>query len=166
MNRMSMSFMFIVFFSIALIAGLPKSAYAQFSCTGEIVKLATPEDDTPFNFSISGDINEMFQLSDPSDTAQGLFLQTGASITVTELPTAGWMLEDIDCVTDGPVTFSVSGNSVTIDCLDATGLIQCEFTNVPGLRAVPAITELGLLFTALILGIAGFLFVRRNKLSV
>jgi len=144
-------------------------AQPEIGCTGEIVKVANPEDDTPFTFTLfNGELGEVFDLSDPSNNVAPIFMVPGAIFDITEQVASGWVLESIQCDSDGPVEITVNedSNSVEIKCIDSIALFQCEFHNVLApveLAQVPTLSEWGLIAMASLLGIVGLIVDRRRK---
>jgi len=98
--------------------------------TGTIVinKAATPDDDTPFDFTedIPG-ANSGFTLMDPSDDTETFNDVPTGSYTVTETGEVGWTLDDIICV-DPDNGSSDAGATATID-LDDGETVTCTFSN-------------------------------------
>lgn len=100
-----------------------------------IVKVATPEDDTPFQFSgtyAGGGViatraayTFSFPLKDPSDNSE--LLKGSGDYTVTEgaLP-AGWRLDDITC--EGTEAWSRDGSTLTVTVGDGDA-VTCYFHN-------------------------------------
>lgn len=172
-NRISL------FVAIFLIVGflyvvLSKDTNAQGPiCTLEIEKVAIPADNTPFNFIITGDINDEEPLFDPNDPTLILELNDPQTVTVTEELPSGWLLESIECEEqdnncgDTPclnITIDEESNSITAQCLDNdTG--SCTFTNIKAPSQVPTLSEWGLIAMAGILGIIGFIVIRKRQLT-
>jgi len=147
---------------------------AQDSCQVTIVKVADPVDDTPFNFSVTGDQNFEFTLSDPSDTTEiiGLLAEEGQdTVTLTELTPPGWLLDNIEC-TEGQVNCGATpcltitelpnGQGVVLTCLDNdTG--SCTFTNSAKPLNIPTLSQWGLIVMAGILVLIGIWGITRKK---
>ncbi len=92
-----------------------------------IVKAATPEDDTAFEFSETITPGT-FTLMDPSDNT-GVFTDVSpGSYEVTETVPTGWTLESIVCTGDTDGGSDTAGSTVFID-LDPGEDIICTFTN-------------------------------------
>jgi len=157
------SFSIILIILICNFLVLNYNATAQV-CTGEIVKLANPKDNTPFTFLISdGEGNEEVVLMDPDDNVTPLIFFQGSSLEVTELETPGWMLESIECETVGPIEYSVNGNTLSLSCNGGDVMFQCEFNNVQAPAQVPSISDWGLIAMVGILGTISLLVMIRRK---
>ena len=91
-----------------------------------IVKAATPEDDTPFNFT-DNIINTGFTLSDPSNNTRSFPVIRTGSYTVSEIVPTGWTLDSIVCIDPDNGT-TTAGTTATID-LDKNESITCTFNN-------------------------------------
>jgi hypothetical protein len=156
--------------SLALGTGQARAGIAP--CAIGIEKIEIPDDDTPFDFSVSGDQSFGFVLSDPSDDTRNFGMGTGQTVTVTEIGREGWTLDSIECTEGtsncGMVDFvpclsaTVDGNSVTFFCED-NDTASCVFTNVKTAGVVPTLSEWGLIAMAGILGIAGFIVAMRRR---
>ena len=147
-------------------------------CMLEIEKVAIPADDTLFNFIATGDIIAEQTLSDPSNPIFLGPLGVDQTATITEELPPGWELQSIEC-TQGvencsqnggfepclSITINEESNSIFVECLDIdTG--SCTFTNVKKIVTnVPTISEWGLIAMAGILGIVGFMVIRRRKIT-
>ncbi len=81
---------------------------------------------------------------------------------MTELPLAGWQLSDIECENTGATTFEITDNGFTATC-DGGGDVTCAFTNVSAVSEFPTLSEWGMIAMAGILGIAGFMVIRRKR---
>ena len=145
-------------------------------CLLTIEKVATPANNVPFLFSVTGDITSEFTLMVPGNTTTDIELETDPPdvITITEEPPAGWELESIECTLSPPgcddggpvpclnVTIDEATNSITAECLDGDEG-SCTFTNVLTPRTgVPTLSQWGLISLIVILGIVGFIFYRRR----
>ena len=93
----------------------------------DIVKEATPADDTPFDFT-ENIMNFGFTLTDPDSNTISFEGVTPGTYTVTEGDTAGWTLDDINC-DDANSTESVATRTATIN-LAAGETVTCTFTNI------------------------------------
>lgn len=146
-------------------------------CMLEIEKVAIPADDTLFNFIATGDIIAEQTLSDPSNPIFIGPLGVDQTATITEELPPGWELQSIEC-TQGVENCSQNGgfepclsiaineetNSIFVECLDIdTG--SCTFTNTLVPDQVPTLSEWGLITMAGILGLVGFMVIRRRKLT-
>lgn len=157
-----------------------QAAIAQDECELTIVKQSNPADDTPFNFSVTGEENFEFTLSDPSDTEEviGLIaLQNGPEgVEVRENVPQGWVLEDIQCeggfVNCGAgefvpclnITVDLENNSINADCLDSD-VGTCTFINSAVTRSIPTLSEWGLIAMAGILVLIGIWGITRKKVQ-
>jgi len=148
-----------------------ESANAQI-CVLTIEKVAIPADDTPFDFIISGDLDDEVTLLDPDDPEVHIDLDEG-TVTVTEELPPGWELESIECEEqdngcgDTPclnITIDEESNSITAQCIDDDEG-SCTFTNTftPEPREVPTLSQWGLIAMAGILGLVGFMIIRKRK---
>ena len=156
----------------SLVLGTGRAVAQPDPCAITIEKVAIPADDTTFDFTITGDQSGDFTLSDPSDTTSFPGLGIGETITITEDVPPGWTLESIECVEgvtncgmDGfspCLTATIDRNSVTFGCLD-NDTASCTFTNVRLSDPIPTLSEWGLIAMAGILGIVGFMVMRRRK---
>ena len=153
--------------AFVIVGGFSPDAKAQpTDCDIQIIKSATPADNTVFTIeAVSGEVVTQFPLSDPDSNSAATSIDPGATATFTELPLGGWELQGIECEAEGDVDFSIDGATVTIDCLDDGGGISCTFSNFLGARPIPTLSEWGLIAMAGVLGIVGFLALRRRKLA-
>jgi hypothetical protein len=145
-------------------------------CPMTIEKVADPADDTEFNFSVTG--GNIFDdiLMDPSKPSFSFDLMDGnADTTVLEEVPPGWIL-NIECTVPGGTGCVGPGgtcliiteipNGLIFDCLDvAAGDNTCTFTNVKLVTNIPTLSEWGLIAMAGILGIVGFMVIRRRKVT-
>ena len=138
---------------------------AQFACEITITKEADPADDTPFEFEIlpSG---QNFTLMDPSQQSFTFFLNGNDTVRVTELPTEGFVLTDINCTTEDEenVIIILNQRAVRITCVSPGPSFDCTFVNSE-ITGVPTLSEWGLIAMAGILGIVGFMVIRRRKVA-
>ena len=168
-TRRLISFVLITFLvglgSLMLSTGQVRAGDIQVTCNIEIVKEASPADDTEFDFPVTGGPIG-FILMDPDHPAVQFGIGLG-EITITETVPQGWQLDGIECSVnnDNLVVYSVNGATVTIDCLDSVGIIECVFTNTQRVASVPTLSQWGLIATAGILGIVGFMVIRRRKVT-
>ena len=165
------------FFFVALTESV-KAGVMPLPCTLEIEKVAIPADNTPFDFVATGDINSETTLSDPGNPTFNGGLGIGDTVTVTEELPPGWELQSIECIEGQTncgsgefepclsITINEESNSITATCVDDdTG--SCTFTNrlievEP--NQVPTLSEWGLIAMAGLLGIIGFIVIRRRQL--
>ncbi len=150
---------------------------AQDSCELTIEKAADPADDTLFEFSVTGDQNFEFTLSDPSDPTEtiNIVAEDGQNmVTVTEQVPSGWSLDNIEC-TQGQsncgqngflpclsITIDEESNSITALCLDNdTG--SCTFTNSTKPLNIPTLSQWGMIAMAGIFILVGIWAISRKK---
>jgi len=161
---MEKSYILIVFISFLVIS--PK-LYAQVEgCVISITKEANPLDNTPFEFDISGTGGMFsFTLSQPQDKSGGFnfFIGVGLSVDVTEMVPEGWELVDIECTSDVKIMIEPIENGRKFTCLVDFDETRCTFRNEGPPPAVPTLSQWGLIAMALVLGIVGYLVIRRRK---
>jgi len=145
-------------------------------CAIGIEKVAIPDDDTPFDFTVSGDQTAEFTLQDPSNPTSSGGMSIGQTVTITEEVPPGWELVSIECIEGVTncgmgefvpcLTATVVGNSVTFFCED-NDTASCVFTNVRQLNQnIPTLSEWGLIAMAVIIGAAGiFMVLRKRKVA-
>jgi len=166
--------------SLMLSTDHARAQVPETDCLLTIEKVATPANNVAFPFSVTGDITNEFTLMDPGNTTTDIGLDTGDIpdvITITEEPPAGWELESIECTLSPPgcndggpvpclnVTIDEATNSITAECLDGDEG-SCTFTNVKlVVTNVPTLSEWGLIAMAAILGITGFMVMRRRNVT-
>ncbi len=142
-------------------------------CAIGIEKIEIPDEDTPFDFTVSGDQTSEFTLQDPSDPIAVGVMGIDQTVTITELVPPGWELASIECIEgtsdcgtgvfEPCLTATVVGNSVTFFCED-NDTASCVFTNVRSSDPIPTLSEWGLIAMAVIIGSAGiFMALRRRK---
>jgi len=153
---------YILIILISLLVLSPK-LYAQVEgCFITIIKEANPPDNTPFEFDVSGTGGVFpFTLSDPSDNSVEFLIGVGTSVDVTEVIPEGWELVNIECSGIGVEIVSIE-NGRNFTCLKIFDMATCTFEN-EGPTNVPTLSEWGLIAMAGILGIVGFLVMRRRK---
>jgi len=139
-------------------------ARAQTECIITIEKVAMPEDDTEFNFLL-GDTDN-FILKDPSDNTEIIMIDIGTSISVGEEVPQGWILEEITCSKGELIEINEFPNGRGFNCI-SDDIATCTFFNVKEASPieVPTLSEWGLIAMAGILGIVGFMVIRRRKLT-
>ena len=101
-------------------------------CTIGIEKVAIPADNTPFDFSVTGELNFGFTLQDPLDNSTSFNLIVSNTIDVTEIVPPGWALEGIECIDPPGVTVTEIPFGRRFQCIDMMGIgdtAQCAFTN-------------------------------------
>ena len=142
-------------------------------CTITIEKVANPADNTPFTFIISGDETDEFTLMDPDEPTTVRVINAGETIIITEELPPGWLLDSIACgegddgCEGGPclnITIDEATNSITAECIDDDARI-CIFTNDLRTTDVPTLSQWGLIAMAGVLGIVGFMVMRRRKVT-
>ena len=132
-------------------------------CGITIIKDALPPDNTPFEFDVSGTGGVFsFTLSDPSENSTGFLIGVGTSVDVTEVIPEGWELVDIECSGIGVEIVPIE-NGQNFTCLKTFDMATCTFRN-KGPSNVPTLSQLGLIALAGVLGIVGFMIIRRRKL--
>ncbi len=143
-------------------------------CAIGIEKIEIPDEDTPFDFEVTGAILDSFTLSDPSDPTFNFGININDTVTVTELVPPGWEIASIECIEgtndcgmgvfEPCLTATVDGNSVTFFCED-NDTASCVFTNVRVINEnIPTLSEWGLIAMAGIMGLVGlFIVMRRRK---
>ncbi|MAT99591.1 MAG: hypothetical protein CL608_20805 [Anaerolineaceae bacterium] len=100
--------------------------------TINIVKEATPANDTVFSFNHDVNGGGSFTLQDPSDDMETVANVTPGSYTVSEvsLP-SGWSLTDIACTEDQAANSTEDeANAQALITLDPGETVTCTFTNV------------------------------------
>jgi hypothetical protein len=140
-------------------------ANAGFRCEIGIIKVADPADDTPFDFTAPGSDNPNFTLMDPSNDTDVVSLNIAQMVTVTEVVPAGWSLDNIVCGEPSGVIIGIVENGRSFECTTGRGRAVCTFFNSmeEPPPAVPTLSEWGLIAMAAILGIVGFMVIRRKK---
>jgi hypothetical protein len=151
------------------------NAQGGLPCTIEIEKVANPADNTPFDFVVTGDIDAMQTLSDPGNPIFVGGFNIDQTVTVTEELPSGWELQSIECIEGQTncgsqvfepclsITINEETNSITATCEDDdTG--RCTFTNALIPSQVPTLSEWGLVSIAGLLGIIGFIVIRKRHL--
>lgn len=138
------------------------SAQATAACDTFIEKIAVPDDDTEFDFTVTGFGAFGFSLSDPSTPAVNFDIPVGVTATILEEVTPGWELDEVECNEPPGVNISILENGVSIECL-TIAQVTCNFVNRMDTTEVPTLSEWGLISMASILGIVGFMVIRRRK---
>ncbi len=148
------------------------------TCNIEIVKEAFPADDTEFDFLVTGGPLG-FILKDPSDPSFA-FVFGGdkfVTITITEEVPPGWILDNIVCVEGTSdcgsgefepclrITIDEETNSITATCEDDDEGSCTFFNSQQPPPTVPTLSEWGLIAMAGVLGIVGFMVMRRRKVT-
>jgi len=142
-------------------------------CDIIIQKQADPADNTEFDFSVTGFITSNFTLKDGA--TELLIIGFEDKVTVLEEVPPGWILDEnivcsrlsLECggpcfvITDAP-------NGRQFECLNNThdlATVTCTFFNVREPTNVPTLSEWGLIALAGVLGIVGFMVIRRRKVT-
>ena len=169
-TRRFFSFAFLALFAgLAFLALNAKQINAQ-DCEITIENIASPANDTPFDFSAPGGIPSNFTLMDPSDPTTNLIIpfNSGEVILTEEVP-LGWRLDGIDCeTTDDGIVLITDGpqpNEVTFECLSKKGTVtgtSCSFINILEARNIPTLSEWGLIAMAVVLAIFSLIATRRK----
>lgn len=105
-----------------------------------------------------------FTLSDPSNNSTGFLIGVGTSVDVTEVIPEGWELVDIECSGIGVEIVPIE-NGRNFTCLKTFDMATCTFKNEGPLPSVPTLSQLGLIALAGVLGIVGFMVIRRRKVA-
>lgn len=160
----------------SLVLGTDQARAGTNPCAIGIEKIEIPDEDTPFDFEVTGTILDSFTLSDPSDPTFNFGINIDDIVTVTEVAPPGWVLDSIECVEGDTncgmgefipcLTATVDGNSVTFECRD-NDQASCVFTNVRVINEnIPTLSEWGLITMAGLMGIVGlFIVMRRRKVT-
>ena len=139
-------------------------------CRIEILKAATPADNTPFDFSVTGDQIFDFTLRDPDQKSITFDLIFNDTVDVAEVVPAGWALEGIECTDQPGLIISEIPSGRSFQCVADMGpgnTAQCTFTNrvedLPPVAGIPSLNEWGLLSLAVVLGIAATVVFRLRR---
>lgn len=159
--------LFVLAVSAFLLIPSPGDEARAQSCSIAICKSAEGAGDTPFVFDGErpGD-NFNFQLVAGSECLP-IGLDPTNDLSVTERPTEGWELADIDCETDDLVISGIR-NGILVQCPQAGGGGSCTFVNVPegsSIAAIPTLSEWGMFAAAAGLGLAGAFYAVRRRMS-
>jgi hypothetical protein len=147
-----------------------EQARAVAACQIVIEKIANPADNTEFVFTAPDSDNPNFTLKDPSEPITTTGIARGVTTTVTEEVPPGWIL-DVDkeeCTGDTDKIFIFNEpNGLRFNCESDNATVTCTFFNekIPTPN-VPTLSEWGLIAMAGILGIIGFMVIRRRKATV
>lgn len=162
------SFFLAIFVSLSFLVLSAEQVRAQApGCGVTIGEIASPADDTPFDFSSIGSGPAEFTLMDPSDSSIMFTMGGGTDVTITEHVPDGWILEDIVCTeTNDQITIAILENDLTISCRSGPEDVTCNFINRMLPTEIPTLSEWGLIAMAGILGIVGFMVIRRRKVTV
>lgn len=158
-------------FAVCVLSGSATCTYTNTQIVEETcnitIGLEAPEGgDTEFDFNLLSDgLDENFDLSNGQNI---LFndLPLGTVVTVTEFLPDLWSLDSIVCDGDADFNDSVNGNSVDLTC-NSSGEVNCSFANSRiFVFNTPTLSEWGLISMAAVLGIAGFIILRRRGMTV
>ncbi len=157
-------------FAVCILNGSARCTYTNREIVEETcnitIELEAPEGgDTEFQFNlVSSKLDQNFDLSDGQSIPFN-DLPLGTIFTITEFVPDQWSLDSIVCDGDADFNESVNDNSVDVTC-NSTGDIDCTFINsrIPTTN-IPTLSEWGLISMAAILGIAGFMIMRRRKVA-
>jgi hypothetical protein len=157
-------------FAVCILSGSARCTYTNTQIVEPTcnitVGLDAPEgDDTEFDFNLlSEGLDENFDLSN-GQIIPFNDLPLGTVITITEFVPDRWSLDSIVCDGDASFNDTVNGNSVDLTC-NSSGEVNCTFVNSRVLILnTPTLSEWGLMAMAAVLGIAGFIVMRRRRLT-
>lgn len=138
------------------------------ACFTTINKEAVSADDTVFQFTTDAPgVNDFALLS--GESTDFLFDGSGSFMVQEEVPPL-WRLDGVDCGTpEGDITVEMLEDGILINCPSGMNSIECTFVNSllpePVASDIPTLSQWGLLAMAGILGIVGFMVLRRKKVS-
>ncbi len=151
----------------------------QRGCTIMIGVETIPESSTEFPYTVTGAEEREFTLSPFALPYDGLVLiPFGDTVTVTQGDVNGWVLRDISCggglngmaeneaeapFIENGVSYSIVDSGVTLTCNEPS-FLGCTFIN-SRTEAIPTLSEWGLIAMVSVLGIAGFVILRRRQVS-
>ena len=104
-----------------------------------------------------------FTLSDPADNTREFLIGLRLSAGLTKMVLEGWELVDIECSGEGVLIEPIE-NGRNFTCLNDFDMASCTFRN-QGPSNVPTLSKWGLIAMAGILGIVGFMVIRRRKVT-
>jgi len=145
-----------------------EQARAIAACQIVIEKIANPADNTEFVFTAPGSDNSNFTLKDPSEPITTTGIGVGKTTTVTEEVPPGWILDadEEECTGDTDKIFIFNDtNGLRFNCEGENVTVTCTFFNVKRPTNIPTLSEWGLIALAGILGIVGFIVIRRRKVT-
>jgi len=128
-------------------------------CSITIEKKALADNGTLFDFTAPGSSDPNFALED-NDYIE-LLIDSGENVDVTEIVPGGWVLEAIECSLPDGVLITDIPDGRNFACSPG-GTADCVFINRP-IRNIPTLSEWGLIAMAGVLGIVGFMAIRRRK---
>lgn len=85
------------------------------------------------------------------------------NVDVTEILPRGWVLDEISCTSSEGFVITDIPNGKNSACSPA-GTAQCTFVNSFA-RNIPTLSQWGLLALAGVLGIVGFMVIRRKRVA-
>ena len=161
MYKIRASLLVVLISCVAATVGFGEIAFGQGGCGVTIIKDAPGGNGTIFEYEITLDGGLPFVGELPGgESTGGPFDST---VTVTELPKAGWELADVTCENLGATGFEITENGFTASC-DGGGEVICTFFNVATSRSVPTLSEWGIIAMAVVLGATGlYITIRRKK---
>jgi len=128
-------------------------------CSITIEKKALADNGTLFDFTAPGSSDPNFALENNDDIE--LLIDSGENVDVTEIVPDAWVLEAIECSVPDGVVITEIPNGRNFAC-SPDGTADCVFINRP-IRNIPTLSEWGLIAMAGILGLVGFMVLRRRK---
>lgn len=159
MHKIRFSLLVCLISCIAALVSFGNLAFGQGGCGVTIIKNAPGGSGTIFEYEVTVDGGLPFLVGLPGgELTGGPFSST---VTVTELPIAGWTLADISCENEGATGFEITENGFTASC-DGGGLVTCTFLNV-GTANIPTLSEWGMISAAAGLGLVGLFFALKRR---
>ena len=133
---------------VTILAGFGDSALAGGKipidfCDITIAKVAPGAGNTEFPFEVILDGGEPFSASLTNEQLTGGPFML--SVTVTELPLEGWVLQNIDCGGDEGISFSVGDDNFTAICNSIGSTGSCTFFNQRTVSDIPTLSEWGMI---------------------
>ena len=161
-------------FAVCLISGSATCTYTNSPIAGQACNINVDVEslnggDTTFPFNISaGTLDQDFNLNvGQTMSFDDMPFSTMYTITEETVPDE-WVFDGIVCEGDADFNQDVKGNSVEITC-NSTGEVNCTFTNrsliPPIVTNIPTLSEWGLIAMAGVLGLIGYMVIRRKKAS-
>jgi hypothetical protein len=158
-------FLLVPLIIIVFLVASAGSAVAQ-DCDIFICKSAEGSGDTEFNFFGTSPLGPLdFTLIGFGEESCEFFsIPLTQSLVVFEDPTPGWQLVDIECVDEVGVNTAFLENGVQIDCVGPNlGSVRCTFFNVRSERAIPTLSQWGMIAAAGGLMLVGVWFAVRKR---
>lgn len=106
---------------------------------------------------------EQFNFSEVAGVLNSSFHQVGTNILLTEVPPAGWAIDDISCSGNGFTFEVISQDSVVMTCQDGGSVGTCTFTNVKLPAPIPTLSEWGMIAAAAGLIMVGVFYALRKR---